>query len=369
MGNFFLASGNDEFAIKARAREHIVRLCSEDFEANPDLEIIKGDADGVSLSEILAQFIGALKTPPFLTARKVVWLRNFNYFPELCSASASSQTATMVSDLAEFFKQPLPNDIVVVIDGAELDQRKSLFKTFKAIPGAQIDFYRKADLADRNYSGTQADKVTALVKSYKKQIAPDAMEYLIQAAGTDYGRMLKEVEKLVTYIGEDNKKITLEDCRNICSRTPEALGWEFARALTDGDSKAALVTADLTIRQLRGMGGGGNIELGLVSQAARAFREIAETKLAITELKLPEHVGSNYFYNISDELKSRYPDNLLLKLHPFRAFKLTEQAAKFSGKRLSRIFQALLDANRNLVSGGGEPRIVLERLILNITQL
>ena len=57
----------------------------------------------------------------------------------------------------------------------------------------------------------------------------------------------------------------------------------------------------------------------------------------------------------------------MLKLHPFRAFKLTEQAAKFSGKRLSKIFQALLDANRNLVSGGGEPRIILERLILDIT--
>ena len=69
MGNFFLVSGNDEFAIKARAREHIVSLCSEEFEANPDLEIIKGDAEGVSLTEILAQFIGALKTPPFLTVR------------------------------------------------------------------------------------------------------------------------------------------------------------------------------------------------------------------------------------------------------------------------------------------------------------
>ena len=44
MGNFFLVSGNDEFAIKARAREHIVSLCSEEFEANPDLEIIKGEA-------------------------------------------------------------------------------------------------------------------------------------------------------------------------------------------------------------------------------------------------------------------------------------------------------------------------------------
>lgn len=367
MGNFFLVSGNDEFAIKARAREHIVSLCSEEFEANPDLEIIKGDAEGVSLTEILAQFIGALKTPPFLTVRKVVWLRNFNYFAELCSSSASNQILTMAAELAEFFKQPLPNDVVVVIDGADLDQRKSLFKTFKAIPGAEIDFYRKADLADRNYNGTQAEKVTALVRGYKKQIAPDAIEYLIQAAGTDYGRMLKEVGKLVTYVGDENKKITLEDCRNICSRTPEALGWEFARALTDGDSRAALAAADLTIRQLRGMGGSGNIELGLVSQASRAFREIAETKLAITELNLPEHIGSNYFYNVSEELKERYPDNILLKLHPFRAFKLTEQAAKFSGKRLSRIFQALLDANRNLVSGGGEPRIILERLILDIT--
>lgn len=367
MGNLFLVSGNDEFAIKARAREHIVRLCSEEFEANPDLEIIRGDADGMSPVEIVTQFISALKTPPFLTARKVIWLRNFNYFPELCSSTSSTQMTALAAELTDFFKQPMPDDIVVVIDGAELDQRKALFKVFKAVPGAEIDFYRKADLADRNYSGNQAERVATLLKNYKKQITPDAMEYLIQASGTDYGRMQKEVEKLVTYIGGENKKITLEDCRNICSRTPEALGWEFARALTDGDTKAALLTADLSIRQLRVMGGGGNVELGLVSQAARAFREIAETKLAMTELNLPAHIGSNYFYNIPDEVKASHPANSLLKLHPFRAFKLTEQAAKFSGVRLSRIFQALLEANRSLVSGGGEPRIVLERLILNIT--
>ncbi len=365
MSRFFLVSGNDEFAIKSRAREHVSSLCGEDFESCADLEIIRGDSDQLSVAEVVGQFFVALATPPFLSAQKVIWLCHFTGFDAL-NAAADKEMARLQAQILAFFKQDLPPEIAVVIDGPGLDLRTSLAKAFKNVPGAVCDFYKKAELADKDYSRNQAERITALAKQQKKQIADDAMEFLISAVGSDFGRLQKEIEKLATYLG-DEKLITLQVCRNICSRTPEALGWEFARALTEGDRVTALKLADISIREMRNLrGGGNNVELSLIFQAIRGFKDILDTRLAMDELGLTT-VSRNYFYNVPEELKAQFPNNMLLKIHPFRAYKLVESAMIFPEKKLAQAYKALLEANRRMVSGGGDSRMILEDLIVKVT--
>lgn len=364
MGGFFLVSGNDEFAIKARAREHIEKLCGADFEQNSDLEVIRGDADEVSPAAVLSAFADALATPPFLSPRKVVWLRHFNAFPAACDASDDLLSAA-AARVADFFKKPLPGDLFVVIDGPDLDQRKSLCKQLKQVEGAVVDFYKKADLSDRDYSKTQAEKLSALARKYRKQLPPDALEYLANAVGSDSGRMLSEFDKLVTYAGEE-KVITLEACRAVVSRTTEALAWEFANAIVSGDPAEAISAADSAIASMSLGKSSGNCEMALISQAARAFREIMDTHIASAELWLPPGVGRNYFYDISPDMKTRFPENSLLKAHPFRAFKMVETAGRFPPERIAPAMRALLEANRKLVSSPEDPRLVVEAMIVKI---
>ncbi len=364
MGGLFLVSGNDEFAIKARAREHIEKLCGADFEQCSDLESIRGDADDVSPASVLSAFADALATPPFLSPRKVVWLRHFNAFPAACDASGDPLAAA-AARVAGFFARPLPDDLFAVIDGPDLDQRKSFCKQLKQVEGAVVDFYKKADLADRDYSRTQAEKISALARKHRKQLPPDALEYLANAVGSDSGRMLSEFEKLVTYAGDD-KVITLEACRAVVSRTPEALAWEFANAIVSGDPALALAAADNAIESMNLGKNSGNCEMALISQAARAFRDIMDTHIAAAELHLPPNVGRNYFYDISPEMKTRFPENLLLKVHPFRAFKMVETAGRFPAGRIAPAMRALLEANRKLVSSSEDPRMVVEAMIVKI---
>jgi DNA polymerase III delta subunit len=58
--------------------------------------------------------------------------------------------------------------------------------------------------------------------------------------------------------------------------------------------------------------------------------------------------------------------NILLSYHPYRAFKLYEQAKIFTNREMANNFSALLEANKELVSGNSNPRIVLENLILKV---
>lgn len=363
MSSFFLVSGNDEFAIKARAKEHIINLCGEDFEANGDLEIIRGDDDNLSCSETVGRFIGSVNTPPFLSTQKIVWLRNFNQFEVLTTSSAKDNVSALAQMVA-LFKQTIPDDVAIVINGTGLDQRTALAKALKGVDGVVADFYKKADLADKDYTKNQAEKIVALAKKFKKQVEPDAIEYLSIAVGSDYGRMQCEIDKIATFLGED-RMITLEVCRNICSRTPEALGWEFARALTDGDRTAALQIADTSLREMKNSRSSSG-ELTLIYQAVRGFKDILDTRLAMLELGIND-VGRNYFYNAPENLKSDFPNNMLLKVHPFRAYKLVESALRFPERKIATAYKALLEANRRMVSGGGDSRIILEDLIIKVT--
>jgi len=110
----------------------------------------------------------------------------------------------------------------------------------------------------------------------------------------------------------------------------------------------------------------GNCEMALISQAARAFRDIMDTHIAADELHLPPNVGRNYFYDISPDMKTRFPENLLLKVHPFRAFKMVETAGRFPAWRIAPAMRALLEANRKLVSSSEDQRMVVEAMIVKI---
>ena len=58
---------------------------------------------------------------------------------------------------------------------------------------------------------------------------------------------------------------------------------------------------------------------------------------------------------------------MLLKMHPYRAFKMCENAAKFTEQELARALHAILMANRAMVSGGCSPRLAMEQMVFEIT--
>ncbi len=371
MGKFYLFSGDDDVAVKNAARAVVQQLCGGEPEQCQELEIIAGDTDDSKDRKpevIIGDLLNALRTPPFLTSDKKIWLKHFIYFDKLQEAGAKTPLALVTAELLEFLKSGPPQDITLIIDGLDIDQRKTFFKSCKAIPGAEIEFFKKARLEDKDKKGfaeSQADKIKSTAENIGKKIDYRAIEYLMAAVGTDTGRLMNEVEKVACFIG-DRETITMNDCRLVCSRTPEALGYEFGNALLDRNTAWALELIDTLIEQMKASReGGGGMELSLLSSAVRSFQELIKVRCAAAELGITGYVGKNFFDSIR---KEDYPGNYLAGLHPFRAFKLCEKSFSFSSAELADILDQILRANRQLVSGGGESRMVLEQLVLKISK-
>jgi len=93
-------------------------------------------------------------------------------------------------------------------------------------------------------------------------------------------------------------------------------------------------------------------------------------KIAADQLSLsrgtPYPRFKNAVQNVHPELKEKLKNSMILKGHPYRAWMLFSQAANFADAKLANALSAILQVNKDLVSGGSDPRIALELLAAKI---
>ncbi len=106
-----LITGSDTFKVIEHSKNIITEICGADYKNHPDLEIIKGDKEGVSANEILASVLDTLRTPPFLTPQKIVWLKHFSYFEDVLKGNAATRKGSPMEGLTNLIKDILPDDM------------------------------------------------------------------------------------------------------------------------------------------------------------------------------------------------------------------------------------------------------------------
>ena len=355
MGNFYIISGDDDFARKQRARETAMMAANcEDPENSDVTEIIQADLPELKPEQIAERFLNTLQTPPFLAPQKFVWLR---HYPDLDQWS-SDHLSAMLKELVDFLQNPLPPELTVLIDGPGVDKRKVLWKNLSKA-GVKIEILSTAKSTDRNFAENRRNILNDFARSTGKRISADAIAYLTEVIGGDSGPLANELEKLASYSG-NSPEITIDDCRAIVSRTPEAVIWEYTDAIQNGRKNEALNTLALLSSQHEP-----GMELKLIYMLSNAYQKSLNCRLAMQELGI-RHPTPAAFENLSQEIKAKYPNNPLIKLHPFRAYKMCEAAAKLDGASLAAKLTLIRNANRALVSGGGDAGIILEQLTLKL---
>ena len=349
MAELHVISGDDDFARKERARQRVAALLGGPIDGNPALEIVAGDGDA-SPDEAAAEFLAVLRTPPFLEPHRVVWLRHYDELDRFGDAKPGSAYAEVAEMLCD---KERPDDTDIVLDGRNLDQRKSFAKKLKAA-GAVLESCATARPNDRNQAAFRRRSVEDFFAAEGKSIEPAACQYLLETIGGDSGTFKMELEKLLAYVGSADR-VTLQDCRAVTSRTPEALGWEFSSAIGDGKLSLALQILGQLLDS-------GVAEVQILGILASDCQKMAQTRLAMKELKITR-VNPRTFDNLPEDVRAAAPGNPLLKLHPYRAFKLCEGAARLSEAELARRLRCIRDAGRLLVSSSMDKRIVLEELV------
>lgn len=354
MGKLYLITGDDEFAVKERSRALAFQLSGGPPEQNVAVEIIDGDNAELKLTEIAANFLNALRTPPFLCDEKIVWLRHFPDF-DLFSGKKSDG---VYQEIASWLGSELPADVTVLLDGFGFDGRKSFGKSLKAA-GAEIEILNTIKSTDKRYADDRRLNIGEICRQAGKTIEPTAVQFLVETIGGDSGTLRNELEKLFCYTGS-NPAVTLEDCRSICSKTSETVSWEFTGAIASRNLPLALRLLGVLLRQ-------GEPEIRLMATLSGEYQKLIQTKLAMRQLQITR-VSPRTFDSLPASVKEEFPDNPLLKLHPFRAFKVYEGALNTSDAELIRNLNLVRNASRALVSGGGDRRIILEQLVIKLVQ-
>src|SRR6266446_4132059 len=128
---FVLIHGDDDFAVKERARQIYRQWCEE--LGGMDHEII--DAQVTNSGEAikaLNRLREALQTLPFFGSGKAIWLQNCNFFGEERAASAQAVTESL-SDLSQELKSFSWGTVRLLISAGKVDKRKTFYKTVEKL--------------------------------------------------------------------------------------------------------------------------------------------------------------------------------------------------------------------------------------------
>ncbi len=296
---------------------------------------------------------------------------------------------------------PPNNHLIITTDMA--DKRRALFKTLSNI-GVVIDCSvpkgdRRADRMAQE--AVLAEKKNALLKVGQKTMDQAASEALYEMTGFDLRTFSNNLEKLISYVG-DRREITLADVETVLKRTKVDPIFELTNALADRQTEASLfflgsilssgihplqVFAALSnqVRKLLLAKDFVESPYGREWQAAGPY-DYFQTRvipaIVAYDRELLDHINGwqSMLDNetASDSAQSpaktkKKPPNTTTDLlvaknpkNPYPIYLLLKKTQRFSKEELLNAFEVLSAAERNLKTGGQNPRLLLEKVILDI---
>ena len=170
-----LVCGEDEFAVKQRARQ-IYQQWTEAL-GGMDHEIIEATASNSSEAlKAIAQLREALQTLPFFGSGKAIWLRDCNFLGDERAAQTQAVTETLV-DLAQELKSFRWDNVRLLVSAGKVDKRKVFYKTLDKIGTTEsLDGWSANDRDWANQAEAWARKA---IQARGKQVSEGALAELI----------------------------------------------------------------------------------------------------------------------------------------------------------------------------------------------
>jgi DNA polymerase-3 subunit delta len=212
--------------------------------------------------------------------------------------------------LEEYIGRPEPTTTLVLV-AADVDRQRKVYKalqkhaTIVECWGLKAGRDGRVDLRDAGRTAEQL--VRKAVAEAGQHIDPAAARLIAQRAGTDIGRLRGDMERLLLYT-KDKARITLEDVNEIASGETAQDDWAVTNAIARGDTREAL-------RQLGLALDAGGVSYQILGQLAWFVRD-------------------------------RFPAG--------------------DPKRIRPAVEALFRTDLDLKSSGGDPRVLLERLVVEL---
>ena len=363
----FLITGEDDFAVKGRAKQLYEQWCKES--GGFDNEIIDASASnsGAALAAI-GKLREGMQTLPFFGGVKVIWFQNCNFLGEERAASSAAVAETL-GDLADELKtfDWGGGNVRLIITSPKVDKRKVFFKAIDKL--GTVENFAGWSLEDKDWVDAAEMTARQALRERGKEISDEALAQLVANVGPNSRGLVNEVEKLSLYLGE-RKQVTAEDVETIVSRNKQAKSFALADAVGARDLPRLLKTLDQELWSLQT--DSQKSEIGLLYGIISKIRTILFLKEMVKEGWIK--VGVQY-PQFKAALERVPPDALPedrkfnpLAMHPFMLFNALEHTRRYTSEELVRAMELLLLANERLVTSGMDEALVLQDTLIKIVQ-
>jgi DNA polymerase III subunit delta len=358
-----LVCGDDEFAVKKRAKEIYQQWCEE--LGGMDHEIIDASVpnSGEALTAI-SKLREALQTLPFFGSSKVVWLRDCNFLSDERAASAQAVTETL-NDLADELKNFKWQNVRLLISAGKVDKRKTFFKTLDKI--GTVENFAGLSADDKDWIERAEVAARTAIREHEKEISEEALSELANRVGPNARQLENEIEKLCLFVG-GRKKIEFADVTAICSQNKTAKAFALGDALGDRDLPRLLKRLDEELWEMKS--DSQKSEIGLLYGLISKVRAMLLLKEMLCEGWLKPTNDYNHFKSQLERVpKDKLPEDRKfnpLALNPYVLYKALPQARKYSQGELVRAMDLLLRCNQRLVSSGLDEALVLQQTLVQI---
>ena len=288
-------------------------------EDNRDFNLETFDAQSSNVSN----WLGSIKTLPFLGGTKLVIVRNLH------DAIPKDEDA---QSLIDYCSNPITG-ACLVITADKVDRKRKIYKALTKVKGAVA---------------CEAPKENVLVtwirdkaKGQGYAMNTNAARALVNRVGAHPGVLVQELNKTLTYVGK-NKEVSEKDVQEVVGETRLETIFSLTDALKNKNPHKAL---QLLNNQLDH----GEEPIKIMGMIAWQFRVIWEVK--------------NY-------QQRNIPSNQIAKAmgaNPFVVEKALQHTKNFSNQQLRRAYLQLTQADRSLKSTSQDPVFVMQTLILGLT--
>lgn len=318
---------------------------------------------------------------------------------QLNPVSARDDGAALQAAVEKGF--PAGNHLIITTD--IVDKRRSVFKALSSL-GVVIDCAvpkgdRRADKVVQE--SVLADRMSAMLKAADKSMNREAYAALYEMTGFDLRIFSSNLEKLISYAG-DRKEIKVSDVESVLQRTKTDPIYELTNALADRKPQTALIFLDsilasgihplqvfaalvnqtrklLLVKDFTESPHGGSwqpacpydyFQQRVIPAIVEYDRDLVDylsqwqTMLAAEpdsgKTKTRAKKGTNKKRSTSDLIIAKNPKNA------YPIYQMLKKSGRFSKAELIVAFDRLNAADRKLKTGGGNPRLVLETVILDL---
>ena len=313
--SIYLIVGDDDVEMSQLASD-ISALVEEDLRAF-NLERLYANDKGVSPFTVSQ----AARTLPMLGDRRVVVVLRAERFlkpkrrgsaegGETAEGAEASEAPSDLAELEEYVKRPEPMTVLVFV-AADVDRQRRIYKAMQK-NATIVECWGLRGSKDGRVDPREAARAAELlvkqaVSSAGQAIDPAASRLVAARAGTEISRLRSDVERLLLYAA-GKPKITLQDVQEVVSGETSQDDWAVTNAIARRDAAEAL-------RQLALSLDAGGVSYQILGQLAWYVRE-----------KMP--------------------------------------AA--DPKRVPSAVEALFRTDLELKSSAGDPRVLLERLVVDL---